>query len=227
MVCRGTLILDAEGQLVRNAAGHGMRGADIEKVKQILSEVKPEQLQELLMYREKSDWDGVTRTPLDWCLDNEDEECVLTVTEHLIEKLADLHLLAIVFPYTPSVKSKDLSQIILEKFPGQSKNILQIAGGKGRRALHVACNSGNKDTALMLLSKMNECGILEEEILKYDNTGCLALSLAQAEKKKNYAFYDAIIETNASYQHRLETAKAMLEWIQTNAPDKVGKVNKR
>ena len=70
---------------------------DLAKVKQILCEVKPEQLLELLQWRGKT----TGRTALDCCLETiADEECISAITEHVMENFPNIELLSIVFPYT-------------------------------------------------------------------------------------------------------------------------------
>ncbi len=108
-----------------------MRRADIEKVKHILGEVQPEQLLELLQWEGKHR-DGGMRAALDCCVENRDEDCVLTIVEHAITT-RDVSLLTAVFPYVAIVKDTNLISKILKTVPEASTELLQSLLHKSRQ----------------------------------------------------------------------------------------------
>ena len=167
-----------------------------------------------------------------------------TIAKHLIDILPDPDWISIVFPYTGClVTSTSLTQSIMERFPEQCSKILQSVDSVDRTALHIACDSGNKQAVITLLSALQQCDILKTETLRRDKSGRTALSMARAEQKREW-YVDKrwnskkerfevlhadwkLVECNESYQARQETACAMLAWIQHIAPDKVDEIHRR
>ncbi len=304
-VCRGFQFGDVKRKKVRNAEGlpdwvpQGdvkEPGSNIEKVKEIMSELTPGQLHKLLQ------WELGGMTALDWCLHNEDEEClvtiaehaitaemtketrcflfpylamikstnlisdiltnvqdgyrelleaktyrtkqtvlelclenerikhIVTIAEHMISNTIDPDPFSVLFPYTAYVTATNISARLLDSFPDQCKEWIQILDKESRSVLQIACDVGNQEVVLTLLDKMKHHGILKEELLRCDKTGRTALCLAQAERKQkwnksNNEWEDA--ESDELYESRLATAKEMIAWIQNNSPDMVQEVQNR
>ena len=106
------------------------------------------------------------------------------------------------------------------------KEGLLSVDGEGRTCLHSTCDSGDKEGVLKLLTQIQDIGTLEAELFRRDKAGRTPLCLAQAEKKRNWDKLEEVwedVESPESYQTRIDTAKAMLEWIRNNAPEKVKK----
>ena len=102
------------------------------------------------------------------------------------------------------------------------KNNAMSIDSEGRTALHRACDSGNKMEVQQLLSDLEKCGILNDELFRHDKMGKTALGVALADRKKEFSQdnNDTQLELDRSYQARQETAKAMFDWIECNAPEK-------
>ncbi len=108
----------------------------------------------------------------------------------------------------------------------KKKERLLSMDGEGRTCLHTACDSGDKEGVLKLLGQIQEAGTLEAELFRHDKAGRTPLCLVQAEKKGDWDDFEEVwenVESDNSYQARTDTAKAMLEWIRNNAPEKVKK----
>ncbi len=112
---------------------------------------------------------------------------------------------------------------------------MQKADEEGRTALHTACDSGEKEKVLNLLSEMKDCGILEEELMRCDKSGRRPLGLALAERKrkwkwdrKNEEWKWEHAESDGTYESRQDMGEEMLEWIKERiAPDKTFEIRKR
>ncbi len=207
--CYGEEVGDAEGKLVRRA--------DTEKVKEILDQVKPEQLLELLLWENKYGWTG-----LDVCLECKYEECITTIVTHVMTT-RDVKALTVVFPYAASVKSTDLVSRILQIVPNTRELLEAQTHDTKQTVLHVACDSGNKVAVELLLPQLQTYGILQEELFRSDNEGRTPLCLAQAEKKRKWDLWMnggmggwEVVESDESHRDRTDTATAMLEWIKEN-----------
>ncbi len=89
-----------------------------QEVEQIMEEVAPQQLLQLLK-RENFWKDGRGRSGLDWCLRNLedfDEICMKTIVKH-VTTTKDVKVITIVFPYAASVTFTDLVSEILQIVP--------------------------------------------------------------------------------------------------------------
>ena len=131
-----------------------------QKVKDILQDVKPQQIPQLLMWKNQYD-----RTGLDCCLRNNDEESIRFITEHVLntkdqfnDNSAHFTVLNFIFPYTAIVISVDLSQKILREYPEKSNQLLQAFTRCDKyTALHVACIWDNLHIVKSLLDLMECC----------------------------------------------------------------------
>ena len=172
---------------------------DVNKIKRVLAEVKPDQLLELLLYQGEAGW-----TALDWCLVNKDEESIRTIVQHVITT-NDATLLTVVFPYAGFVKSTNLTSHILntmqsntllskgrelELYVDYSSELLQACTqSKKQTALHVACERGCSDVSSTLLASLQACGeeTLKEQLLKPDDYSRTPLHLACNESHTEVA----------------------------------------
>ena len=147
-ICKGEekYVCDAEGY-------RWVRRSDTKKVEKILGEMNPNQLQELLMWAEES------RTGLDCCLDNKDQECILAISEHVmaIENMDEPTLLSTVFPYTACVTSENMTKKILEKCPNYTNELLQaVTHQRKQNALHIACIGDHDEVVSTLLTSLKK-----------------------------------------------------------------------
>ncbi len=101
------------------------------------------------------------------------------------------------------------------------KVLSENVDSEGRSVLHRACNLGKKEEVLRLLSQMQECGIIEEELFRRDKSGKTALCLAQAELREEWNLWESRTdsESEESYKARADTAIAFLEWLQNECSD--------
>ncbi len=127
--CHGEWVEDAEGKEVYRA--------DTEKVKEILDQVKPEQLLELLLWEDR--WHHMTG--LDWCLIHKDEECIRTVVKHVLDTKY-VETLTVVFPYAASVKSTGLVSEILKIVPN-TRELLKAKTNKRKQTALEFCAVNN------------------------------------------------------------------------------------
>ncbi len=152
----------------------------VSMVNQILCEVKPEQLPELIL------WKGTYwgRTALECCLGKNNEESILSIIEHVIANEPEFDLISATFPYSGCVTSTNLSydiwgafhedsvtltEAILQKYPDQTSKLLQAQTNLIKKTiLHVTCehgttgmvktvlqSSGDKTTALLMQDGSN------------------------------------------------------------------------
>ncbi len=153
--CHGKDVHDVDGRLLCDAEMRTVVRGDIEKVKQILTEVKPEQIQELLQ------WKFLNKmTALDLCLYNRDIECMKTIIEHAINiGSEDLKALAVVFPYAVIANPSSMVSDILTAFPDESNILLHALMHKSKQVTNT-------------LSKCDDCfyeGVLKD-ILNHTKT---------------------------------------------------------
>ncbi len=157
---------------------------EVQDVKQILPEVNPEQLLELLSWKDKRDW-----TALDWCLKNKDAECIRTIIDHvimtkdhIINTSAHFEIINLVFPYSVMASSK-LAEKMLEEYPDKTTELLKAFTQYGKyTALHVACSPGHTKIAKTLVHLLQTCDpeAIEKVLLAQDEKGETALHEACA-----------------------------------------------
>ncbi len=94
---------------INNTLGDIVKRANICEMNRILANTEPTQLPELLK------WEWLSMTPLDWALWNNDEQCALTIINHILdENILDVNMLACIFPYTSIIQSENSAIQILE-----------------------------------------------------------------------------------------------------------------
>ncbi len=140
VACEGNIVKDAEGEYVLDAEGKQVWRADTEKVKVILAQVKPEQLLQLLLWKDK-----YGDTGQDVCLITKDEECIRTVVKHVLDTQDVKTLtavLTVVFPYAGFVKSTDLVSGILQIVPN-TRELLKAKTNESKQTALELCVVNN------------------------------------------------------------------------------------
>ena len=204
--------------MVCNADGRHPKKANVEKVKELLQDLKSEQLNELLCWENTSDDGSVTA--LDSCLEN-DVECMSTIIEHVIGNSVEPDLLIMVFPYSASVTSTNLTEKILKVNPDHTQRFLKaITNQYDMNALQVACMHGNFYAFETIMQSLLD---FDSSFVKYSITKCdkRILESRNTTIMKEISMKEKSALDWACYKGHTQIVSALLDSLQACGDDVV------